>query len=432
MSETEIYRRTMSKVSRRLIPLMILMFCVNFLDRVNISFAALQMNQQLGFTPQVYGFAAGVLFVGYTFFGIPSNMALDRVGARLWISWTLIVWGIIGAANACIWDRTSLYVLRFTLGMVEAGFTPGVLYYMMRWFPAQERGTAFTLFLLGSPISVVFGAPLSTALLSLHGFFGLQGWQWLFVMEGLPAVLLGLAAFKVMTESPAEAEWLSAEERTWLTRRIATENAGKKKAAAMTLGQVLTHPTLLAMAAAKFCVLLAFFGVTLWLPQIVRSMGHMTTLEIGFVSALPYASSAVMSVVISRSSDRTGERTLHIALPSVAGCVGFAMAAFSANPYVAMLGLCIAATGVWVSNTVFWALPANLLAGSAAATGIAMINMVGNFGGFFGPYLTGWVRSVTSDFSWSLVLLGGFLAVNAVIVLIVGRGDAARTRAARA
>ena len=423
MSDTQIRRQTMSKVSRRLIPFMVAMFCANFLDRVNIGFAALQMNRDLGLTPEIYGFAAGVLFISYTACEIPSNLILDKVGARVWLARIMITWGIVATANAFVFDRYSLYGMRFILGAAEAGFFPGLMVYVTQWFPARERAGAVTLFMIGSPVSVIFGAPLSTALLSIDGAWGISGWQWLFVIEGLPAISLGVMAYWWLTDRPEVAAWLQPEERAWLSATLAEEARVKQAKAAgpsRTLA-VFTHGPTLLLAFSKFCVLLAFFGVTLWLPQIVRGLGSLTTMQTGLVTALPYICSAIGSVLVGRSSDRTGERGLHIAIPAFIGALGFGAAALTANPYVAMAALCVAATGLWISNTVFWTLPTAILVGTPAAAGLALINSVGNLGGFFGPALTGWIRGYTGSFALALAMLGGFLALSGVVVLYIAR-----------
>lgn len=427
MNDRQIERETMSKVARRLIPFMIAMFCVNFLDRVNIGFAALQMNHDLGLTPEAFGLAAGILFVSYTVCEIPSNLILVKVGPRRWLARIMITWGVIAMANALVSDRNSLYAMRFLLGVAEAGFFPGIMVFISRWFPARERASAITLFMIGSPLSVVFGAPLSVALLSLHGGMGLQGWQWLFVLEGLPAVVLGVLALRWLTDRPEEAAWLRAEERSWLSATLAEEARRKqaKPGPRRTAAVFLHGPTLL-LAASKLCVLLAFFGITLWLPQIIRAFSGATRLETGLLTALPYACAAVGSVLAGRSSDRSGERGLHIALPAFVGALGFGAAALTSNPYLAMAALCVAATGLWISNTVFWTLPTAILAGTPAAAGLALINSVGNFGGFFGPTLTGWVREHTGSFSLALAALGCFLALSGVLVLLVARAPESR------
>lgn len=416
----------MSKVARRLIPFMIAMFCVNFLDRVNIGFAALQMNHDLGLTPEAFGLAAGILFVSYTVCEIPSNLILVRVGPRRWLARIMISWGVIAMASALVFDRTSLYAMRFLLGAAEAGFFPGIMFFISRWFPPKERARAITLFMVGSPLSVVFGAPLSTALLSLHGWMGLKGWQWLFVLEGLPAVVLGVIALRWLTDRPEEAGWLHAKERIWLCATMAEEARQKAaKRGPQHIAAVFLHGPTLLLAAAKLCVLLAFFGITLWLPQIIRAFSGTTRFETGVLTALPYACAAVGSILVGRSSDRSGERGLHIAIPAFVGALGFGAAALTNEPYLAMAALCVAATGLWVSNTVFWTLPTAILAGTPAAAGLALINSVGNFGGFLGPTLTGWVRGHTGSYALALAALGCFLALSGVLVLVVARAPAA-------
>lgn len=425
--DRQIEHATMSKVARRLIPFMIAMFCVNFLDRVNIGFAALRMNHDLGLTPQAFGLAAGILFVSYTVCEIPSNLILVKVGPRRWLARIMISWGIIAAANALVFDRSSLYAMRFLLGAAEAGFFPGIMVLISRWFPPRERARAITLFMIGSPLSVVIGAPVSTTLLSLQGWLHLTGWQWLFVLEGLPAVVLGILALRWLTDRPEEAAWLHPEERTWLVDTLA-EEARRKRASPgpQRTAAVFMHGPTLLLALSKLFVLLAFFGITLWLPQIIRAFSGATRLETGLLTALPYACAAVGSVLVGRSSDRSGERGLHIALPAFVGALGFGGAALTGNPYAAMAALCVAATGLWISNTVFWTLPTAILAGTPAAAGLALINSVGNFGGFFGPTLTGWVRAHTGSYAPALAALGCCLALSGVLVLLVARGSESR------
>jgi ACS family tartrate transporter-like MFS transporter len=397
---------------------------------VNISFAALQMNHDLHLTPQVYGFAAGILFVAYTVLEVPSNLILQKVGARLWLSRIMITWGLVAIGNAFIFDKHSLYAGRLLLGAAEAGFFPGIMLYLVHWFPARERAAAITIFMIGNPIAIIFGAPLSTTLLSFGNMLGFAAWRWLFLLEGLPSVVLGLVAIWWLTDRPEEATWLEPEERTWLVSILGSEAASREKTSPATVGAVFLHGPTLAFAASKFCVLLAFYGVALWLPQIVKSIGHLTTLETGFVTSIPYLCAAVGSIYVGRSSDRTGERPRHIAFPAFFGTAGFVLAAFSGNVFFAMAGLCIAATGIWCSNTIFWTMPAATLSGASAAAGFALINSVGNLGGFFGPYLTGWIRGATGNYALTLVFLGGFLALSGIIILLIGRADRKRILAA--
>jgi ACS family tartrate transporter-like MFS transporter len=344
------------------------------------------------------------------------------VGPRLWLARIMITWGIVAAAGALVFDRYSLYLMRFVLGAAEAGFFPGLMLYISRWFPAAERGRAIALFMLGSPLSVVVGAPASIALLSLGGWLGLAGWQWLFVLEGLPAVALGVMTLYWLTERPEEARWLSGAERAWLCDTMAREQRAKQaRPGPRGVLAVFAHGPTLLLALSKLCMLLAFFGITLWLPQIVRSFGHITKLETGLLTALPYACAAVGSVLAGRRSDRSGRRGAYVAAPALAGALGFVGAALTGNPYLAMAALCVAATGLWISNTLFWTIPTALLAGTSAAAGLALINSVGNFGGFFGPTLTGWVRATTGTYAWALLILGSFLAVSGILALIVAR-----------
>jgi ACS family tartrate transporter-like MFS transporter len=422
-STAELRHRTMKKVGGHLIPFMIAMFCANFLDRVNISFAALQMNHDLHLSAQVYGFAAGILFLAYTGLEIPSNLVLQRVGARIWLSRIMITWGIVAAANAFIFDKHSLYVVRLLLGAAEAGFFPGIMLYLVRWFPANERAAAITLFMIGNPIAIIFGAPLSTMLLSLGNMFGIAAWRWLFVLEGLPSIALGIMAIWWLTDRPEEAKWLEPEERVWLSDELAREAKGRRGKSPKGVGKVFLHGPTLAFAASKFCVLLAFYGIALWLPQIVKSVGHLSTLKTGFVSAIPYLCAAVGSILIGRSSDKSGERPKHIAYPAFIGALGFVLAACSTNVYVGMAGLCLAATGIWCANTIFWTMPAAILSGTSAAAGFALINSVGNLGGFFGPSLTGWLKGMTGNYAVTLVILGSFLGLSGVIVLLIGQSD---------
>lgn len=423
--KSDIHVRTMRKVSRRLIPFMIIMFLINFLDRVNIGFAALEMNKDLGLSPSTYGFAAGILFVGYVAFEIPSNLILQRVGARVWLARIMITWGILATLMAFVFNETSLFSLRALIGVAEAGFFPGLVFYMMRWFPAEERAKAITVFMLGNPISVIIGAPLSTAVLHFAKHLGgLAGWQWLFIIEGVPAIIVGVMTLFWLTERPQEATWLEAEERQWLVDKIAEETRVKETRASSPtrVRDVFVHGPTWAFAFSKFCVLLAFFGITLWLPQIVKSIGSLNTFQVGLASAVPYVFSAIASVLIGRHSDKTGERKWHIALPAFLGALGFVVASLATNPWMAMAAICVAATGLWVSNTVFWTLPASMLSGTTAAAGIAFINAFGNLGGFAGPYLTGWIREATHSYVWALAMLGAFLALSGVIVLIVSHG----------
>jgi ACS family tartrate transporter-like MFS transporter len=411
--------RTMTKVGRRLIPFMLLMFAANFLDRVNISFAALRMNQDLHLSPQDYAIAAGILFVAYTSLEIPSNLILYRVGARIWLARIMITWGLVTAANCFVYDRPSLYVARLLLGAAEAGFFPGIMLYLCQWFPSRERATAITLFMIGNPIAIIFGAPISTSLLSFGNMFGIAAWRWLFILEGVPAALLGVVALWWLTDTPGEAEWLQPAERAWLSSTMREETERKLKTTPSSTVAVFLHGPTLVLTLSKFCVLLAFYGVAFWMPQIVKAMGHLSLKQTGLITAVPYLFAAIGSALVGRHSDLTGERRWHIAIPAFVGLVGFLITAKASNPIIGMIGLCLAATCIWCSNTIFWAVPASLLAGAPAAGGIALINCVGSLGGFFGPLLTGWVLTTTGKYSNAMVLLGVSLALSGVLILLV-------------
>lgn len=420
VGDEELGRRTMSKVGMRLIPFMIAAFVVNFLDRVNIGFAALDMTHDLGLSHRQFGLAAGIFFAGYALLEIPSNIGLQRFGARVWLARIMITWGLCAMANGFVTGPTSLYAMRSLLGLAEAGFYPGLMLYLIRWFPDEYRGTAVTVFMIGNPLAVVIGGPISTAILGFKGVLGLAGWQWLFVLEGIPAVLLGVVAYLWLTERPDEASWLAPEERRWLVERLAREKVRHDRPDLARMSDAFRSAGTWLLGLIKFSVLLGFFGLTLWLPQILKGMTHASTLEIGFLTAIPSVFATIGSIVIGRHSDRTGERRLHIVIPLLIGAAAFCAAAEIGNPVLAIIAITIANTGLWVGNTVFWTLPANLLAGTeAAATGIALVNSIGNLGGFFGPYLTGWVRSISHGFGGAMLGYAGFLIIASVLVMLL-------------
>ena len=423
MDQSELGSRTMAKVSRHFIPILLLMYIVNFLDRVNIGFAALQMNRDLGLSPAQFGFAAGILFIPYALAEVPSNLILVKVGARIWISRIMISWGIITVCHVFVYDMYSLNVMRFLLGLAEAGFSPGILLFLLYWFPARDRAKAFTLFLVGNPISVLLGAPISTSILGLDGVWGIAGWKWLFILEGFPAVIIGVLTLKWLTNSPEEAKWLKPDERVWLVETLAAETRAKHDEKFASWVYAFKHAPTLLCALAKLFILIAFFGITLWLPQIVKAMGKesMTNLQVGLITAIPYVFSVVISLWVARRSDRSGERTYHIAVPAFIGGAGFVLSIVTTSPYMQMVGLCIATAGIFTANTILWAIPASILSGTAAAVGFALINAVGNIGGFFGPYLTGLIRSLTQSFSWSLIMLGGFAVMCGLIVIFIAK-----------
>jgi ACS family tartrate transporter-like MFS transporter len=414
-----------AKATTRLIPFLCLAYTVNFLDRVNVGFAALHMNKDLGFSPSVYGFGAGIFFLGYIAFEIPSNLALQRFGARIWIARIMISWGLIACAMALVRSETGFYVMRLLLGVAEAGFFPGIILYLTYWFPAAERARIIALFMASVPLATVFGGPLSGALLQTHGFLGLAGWHWLFIVEGVPAILLGLLALKVLTDKPSQARWLSDDERQALTDTLQREAETAKLAGYADLRQALTRPRVLALGLLYFLMVIGLYGIGFWMPQVIGSFG-LDPLHVGFLTAIPYLFAAIAMVLWGRHSDRTGERRWHIALPLLLAACAFAWSAYSGPLVPTMVALTIATLGLYAAFGPFWSLPTALLTGTGAAAGIALVNSMGNAAGFAGPYIVGVLREATGSFSAALLFLAFALALGGLMALCFR--DAAEVR----
>lgn len=410
----ELRRTTLATVGWRLLPFLLLLYVVAWLDRVNVGFAALQMNQDLGFSSAVYGFGAGVFFIGYAFFEVPSNLILARVGARLWIARIMITWGVLSVAMMFVNSPMSFYVLRFLLGVAEAGFLPGIIYYLGNWFPAAERARAVSWFMLAIPLSTVIGGPLAGVILTLDDWRGLHGWQWLFLLEGLPAVLLGFVVLVFLTDRPEDAKWLRAEQRDWLASTMQAEHAAAKKRHGLDLKAALLHPTVLKLGIILFACQTGSYGLTLWIPQIVQGLSGLSDLAVGMISAIPYVAASIGMILIGASSDRSGERLMHVAVPSAVAAVGFVASALLTSPVPAMIALTVAAVGDLSTRGPFWALPTQFLSGREAAAGIALINTFASLGGFVGPYMVGFVRTVTGSFAGGLIFLAVLLAIGAV------------------
>lgn len=419
-------RATLGKVTRRLMPFLLLLYIVAWLDRVNVGFAALQMNRDLEFSAAVYGFGAGVFFVGYALFEIPSNLILARVGARRWIARIMITWGLISVSMMFVRGETSFYILRFLLGVAEAGFLPGIIYYLGNWYPAAARARAVSWFMAAIPLSIVIGGPLAGLLLEMHGLLGLTGWQWLFLIEGAPAVILGVVVLFYLTDTPEHARWLEPEERTWLSAHIRSEQAQAKARHRVELRQAFFHPTVWLLALIMFTCQSGSYGLTLWVPQILKGLSGLNDLQVGMISALPYIAAALGMVLIGTHSDRTGERILHIAIPSMIGAIGFTASALLVSPIPGMIALTVAAVGDLGSRGPFWALPGRFLTGSASAGGIALINTIGSLGGFVGPYAVGLVKNATGGFTGGLLLLAALLFVGALLTLYLRSAPALR------
>jgi len=407
-----------ARVSRRLIPFLFLLYVLNFLDRVNVGFAALEMNQDLGFGPAVYGFGAGVFFLGYCLFEVPSNLVLYRAGARLWIARIMITWGLAASAMMLVHQPWSFYLLRFLLGVAEAGFFPGIIFYLTYWYPARERARAYAWFLAAIPICGVVGGPISGALLGLDGVLGLHGWQWLFLLEGIPSVLVGLLVLVLLPDRPRDARWLPEDERRSLDAALEAEGAHAAAGHGVSLRKTLGNPVVWWLGATYFFLIMGLYGFALWLPQLIKATGEFTNFEVGLITAIPYALAAAGMVLVGRRSDRTGERHLHLALPALAGAVGFIAVTRigSTGPLVAALSLTAFGVLGWLGP--FWSLPTAFLKEQAAAGGIALINSMGAVGGFVGPYLIGATKQRTGSFTPGLLILA--LSLVGGVVIVVG------------
>ena len=405
------------KVRWRLIPFLFLLYIVAYLDRVNVGFASLDMNRDLAFSSAVYGLGSGLFFLTYTLLEVPSNLILARVGVRVWIARIMMTWGVFSTAMIFVDGPFRFYTLRLLLGAAEAGFFPGLILYLTHWFPARERARAIALFMTATAMAGVIGAPLSSSLLQLDGAWGLRGWQWLFLIEGLPAIILGPVVLRYLTERPADATWLTKEEREWLGREIDAEHADTSHAI-VTLGAALGSRRLWIVSLPYFCIVIAFYGISFWLPQIVQASSGLGSATIVLLTAIPYVSATIGMVIIGSRSDRTGERRWHVAVPCLIGAAGFVLTVLApATPAFALATLSIAAFGIWGTLGPFWTLPTAFLRGTAAAGGIALVNSIGNLGGFVGPFLMGWIRESTGGFTAGLLTLAAILVVAAVLVL---------------
>jgi len=424
----EARRSAIAKASRRIIPFLVLCYAVAFLDRVNVGYAALEMNADLGFSPAIYGAGAGIFFVGYILFEVPSNLALQRFGARIWIARIMISWGLIAIAMALITGDASFYVMRFLLGVAEAGFFPGIILYLTYWFPAAERARIVSLFMAAVPIAILVGGPVSGALLEMHGAFGLKGWQWLFIIEGLPAVGLGIVTLKFLDDGPDRANWLSTDERKALSRTLSAEAEAARAVGYAELGQALTKPRVLVLGLLYFCIVIGLYGISFWMPQVLQTYG-LSPLEIGFATAIPFFFAAIAMVLWGAHSDRTGERIWHVALPLFIGGAAFAWSATTLPLALILVALTLATAGTYAAIGTFWSLPTSILAGTGAAAGLALINSIGNTGGLIGPPIIGALKQDAGTFTGALLFLAGMLVLGAVIALAFGRTERGRAAA---
>ena len=423
-----------AKIARRLIPFLALCYFVSYLDRVNLGFAALTFRRDLGLSAEAFGLGAGVFFLGYFLFEAPSNLLLERVGARVWIARIMVSWGLVSAGMALVRDENSFYLVRFLLGLAEAGFFPGIILYLTYWFTAAERAKAVGLFMVAVPLSSMVGAPLSSWILeAFAGVGGLASWQWLFIIEAAPALVLGVVTFFFLDDGPAQADWLSDAEKQALLADLARERASREALRKFSLGEALAHPRVIGLAFVYFGIVCGLYGFGFWAPQIVRAFG-LTLGQTGWVVALPFVAGALAMIPWSRHSDRTRERIWHVALPIFLGGAGLIAGAYLHSPVLAMIALTFSSIGTFAALPTFWTLPTALLTGTAAAGGIAIVNAIGNLGGFVGPYLVGWIKDhalalgVVADApgadALALASIGGLMIGSGLLALALGHDPA--------
>jgi ACS family tartrate transporter-like MFS transporter len=419
----ELGDRTLHKVRRRVLPLMIWLYFIAFLDRNNVGFAKLTMSEDIGLSATAYGLGAGIFFIGYAIFEVPSNAGMHKFGARKWIARILVTWGFFATAMAAVSGETSFYIIRFLLGAAEAGFFPAVILYLTYWFPAAQRVAVLGLFILAQPLANAIGAPVSGLLLKMDGILGLQGWQWMYIVEGLPAIVMGVVVLWVVTDRPRDAMWLEPEERNWLQDTMDAEDAVKSSGGRHSFVDGLKDPRALIYAALYFGLVMGIYGLSLWLPSIVKAMGDLSTTQVGFIVPIPYLCAALFVLYWSRHSDRTNERVGHATFSMLLGSVGLLGSAIllQASPVWAMVAICVCAMGIFSAISPFWELPNAALAGAAAAAGIALINSLGNLGGFVAPYAVGALVDRTGDARAGLYLLSAVLLITAIATYLYGR-----------
>ncbi|MGE0668778.1 MAG: MFS transporter [Sphingomonadales bacterium] len=413
--------RICRKVAWRLLPLLVVCYFLSFLDRVNISFASLTMNADLGLSAAAYGLGAGIFFIGYLLFEVPSNILLRRFGPRIWIARIMISWGIISACMATVQGETSFYVLRFLLGFAEAGFFPGIVYYLSIWFPAAWRARIIGSFLIALPLSSILGAPVSAIFLGMD-HLGLSGWQWLFIMEGVPTVVMGVVVLFALPNRPDEAPWLDPDEKAWLNGKLAEEDQAAAATSHASIASALTVPKVWMMAFIYLGIVVGLYGFTFWVPQITKGLGGLSTTQAILITVVPNLLAAGALVAWGRRSDVTGERIRSLAFPALVGGLLFAVAGRVADrPLLSYVLFCAGFLASFAAFPVFWTVPMAVLRGSAAAAGIALINSVGNLGGFLGPYMIGAVKDRTGDYGMGIAAVGAFVMLSGILTLLLAR-----------
>ena len=429
-TDATIETRVIGKLRRRILPFVMLLYFVSFLDRVNVGFAALGMNRAIGLTSAMFGLGSGLFFVSYFLFEVPSNLILYRVGARLWIARLMLTWGLVSAASAFVTGPHSFYLLRFLLGAAEAGFFPGIILYLSLWFPARHRAFAAAAFLTAAPLSTAIGSPISGAILELRPLAGLSSWQWLYLIEGLPAILLGLLVLRILTDKPAEARWLQPEERAWLTAALDAESAaaGHRPHHTSSALAALANPRVLILACIYLGTSAGLYTLGIWSPLLLHPF-RLTPLATGLATGAPALVAILPMILWARHSDRTQERTWHVILACLTSCLGFLWSAQTHSLVGILLALTVAMLGLSAAKGPLWAMPPQFLAGAGAAAGIAAINSIGNLGGFLGPYLTGWFKDRLGSYAGGLYAVAALLALSAALMLLLSRLSASSASA---
>ncbi|MDB6024972.1 MAG: major facilitator superfamily 1 [Verrucomicrobiales bacterium] len=414
-------RAIVSKVTWRLLPLLFFCYIIAYVDRINVGFAKLHLRETLGVSDtvfnSVYGFGAGLFFIGYFLFEVPSNLILQRVGARIWIARIMLFWGIVSLGFMFLKGVTMFYVMRFLLGAAEAGFFPGVILYLTFWYPARERARAIAMFALGGIFAGVIGSPISGALLHMDGMGGLAGWQWLFLIEAIPAMLMGLVVFFLLPNGPQQAKWLTPEEKTWVQSRIDAERT-TTSTTHLSLGKVFSNGRVWIFCLLYLLLNTGGYGYEMWLPSIVKNFSGLSDWGVGCINAIPYFAAGVAMLLVSRYSDRSGKRKNVVAIAAMISAIGFALSAYFKNPFLAMATLTLAFIGLKCTVAPLWAMVTTFLGGAAAAAGIALINSVGNLGGFIGPYLVGVIKDKTGSQVTALLLLGAALLTMSLLAVV--------------
>ncbi|MEL7631883.1 MULTISPECIES: MFS transporter [Sporomusa] len=416
----EMQNKLMTKLRWRIVPYIMLLYVVSMMDRLCISFGALQMNKELGISASAFGIIAGIFFISYFFFEVPSNVIMHKVGARVWITRILVTWGIVTIGTGFSETVTHLAIWRFLLGVAEAGFYPCMILYLTLWFPAKHLGRTISLFMCGMAISNILTGPLSTWIMDNVTWFGMSGWRWMFIIEGIPAVILGITTFFVLTDRPEQAKFLTPEEKAWLIAELHQEHEAKNKKLQVSKWAVFSQPRVWYMCIPYLCYIMALYGLGMWVPQILRALSQtLTNFQIGLISTLPYIVGVIAMILVARHSDKTLERRYHIGIPILFSFFSLIALTMTKDLWLSMLFICISTAGIYSFVGTYWTLPSSFLSEGTAAVGIGIINSVGNLGGFFGPYAVGYLKDMTGSTSAGMYVLAAFALFATISVLAI-------------